>query len=96
MVCILLSQFGQAPHYLFLPSSFGHSISLGVCKSQCPPVWMLHSEGESSNSSLAAAENPLLLENVILVCQHVGQKITEKLMYTKVQALCFAVLFMAL
>lgn len=63
MVCILLSQFGLAPDYQFLLVSFVHHVSLGVCKSQCAPVWILHSEGESSNSSLAAAENPLILEN---------------------------------
>lgn len=63
MMCILLSQFGPTQDNQFLPASCGHHISLGACKSQRARVWISHSEAESSYSSLAAAGNPLLLEN---------------------------------
>lgn len=62
-MCSILSQFGLAQDNQFLPASCGHHISLGVCKSQCAHVWISHSEGERSNSSLAAADNALLLRN---------------------------------
>lgn len=35
----------------------------GVCKGHCARVWILHFEGGSSNSTLAAADNPLLLKH---------------------------------
>ncbi|KAF2981927.1 hypothetical protein EK904_011881 [Melospiza melodia maxima] len=52
----------------FLPTNFGHSISLGVCKSQCPPAWMLHSEGQISEnahqvSQIARQGRQLILHN---------------------------------